>query len=125
MMRCMLATLLQIKTKLLLALVITQFVVQWVNDFLDKTISLADGSYSQLKSINIQQNKLEFTLDNGNHTQLSKYTGLSKFSRFSERKTWKWLFKKAIEQSIEVLTKISCTPKYQVNLAYYLPQAWY
>ncbi|WP_422851481.1 hypothetical protein [Candidatus Ruthia endofausta] len=37
--------------------------------------------------MNIQQNKLEFTLDNGNHTQLSKYTGLSKFSRFSERKT--------------------------------------
>ncbi|WP_201339165.1 hypothetical protein [Isorropodon fossajaponicum symbiont] len=45
-----------------------QSVVQWANDFLDKTIPLTDGSYSQLKFINIQQNKLEFTLVNGNHT---------------------------------------------------------
>lgn len=48
-----------------------QSVVQWANDFLDKTIPLADGSYSQLKFINIQQNKLEFTLVNGNHTKLN------------------------------------------------------
>lgn len=48
-----------------------QSVVRWANDFLDKTIPLADGSYSQLKSINIQANKLEFTLLNENHTQLS------------------------------------------------------
>ncbi|WP_201342292.1 hypothetical protein [Abyssogena phaseoliformis symbiont] len=48
-----------------------QFAVQWANDFLDKTIPSADSSYSQLKSINTQQNKLEFTLANGNHTQLS------------------------------------------------------
>ncbi len=48
-----------------------QSVVRWANDFLDKTIPLADGSYSQLKSINIQLNKLEFTLLNENHTQLN------------------------------------------------------
>jgi malate synthase len=48
-----------------------QSVVRWANDFLDKTIPLANGSYSQLKSTNIQLNKLEFTLLNENHTQLN------------------------------------------------------